>query len=47
MKKITFISALFLCMSLQMQASPEQLVTPTQAKKVELPPAWVKNNVSY
>ena len=47
MKKITLISALFLCMSLQMQASPEQLVTPTQAKKGELPPAWVKNKVSY
>lgn len=48
MKKITFISALFLCMSLQMQASPVQTVTnPTQAKKGELPPAWVKNKVSY
>lgn len=48
MKKITLISALFLCMSLQMQASPVQTVTnPTQAKKGELPPAWVKNKVSY
>ena len=48
MKKFGFISALFLCMSLQMQASPVQAVTnPTQAKKGELPPAWVKNKVSY
>ena len=48
MKKITFIFSLFLCMSLQMQASPVQTVTnPTHAKKGELPPAWVKNKVSY